>query len=150
MPRYQKSAAFNILKADNLQTTTHSKTVTDLAAATTLAAADSGKIFTLSLAGGFTVTLPTPGAAGAGWSAQFIVGVAPTTAYIIASGTASTMYGTVTTSEAALGDSGAGDDNIQFVASSAVIGDLITITSNGTNYFAYGVSTLAASIVFAT
>jgi len=38
-----------------------------------LAAADSGKIFFLSLLAGFTVTLPSVADAGAGWYADFIV-----------------------------------------------------------------------------
>ena len=44
---------------------------------------DSGKTFSLELAGGFTVTLPTVAQAGAGWNCRFMVGIVPTTAYII-------------------------------------------------------------------
>lgn len=107
--------------------------VRTLAAAATLTEADSGKIILLNLATGFTVTLPNL----AGFSCRFYVKIAPTTAYIIAAGTADTMAGScfdisggATDVEAAFSG-----DQLNFVANTSVIGDRADVFCDGTNVY---------------
>lgn len=111
----------------------------------TLTSADSGKDIYLALAGGFTVTLPTPVA---GMWFRFTAQIAPTTAYIIAAATADTMAGTVVTAATGAADTEADvtGDQWNFVASTAVIGDNITIWSDGTSWFGFGVASVAGGI----
>lgn len=106
-----------------------------LTAAVTLTEKDHGKTFILNLAGGFTVTLPANSVAG--FRARFIVGIAPTTAYIIAAATADTMAGHVLSSSGAAEDSenAATGDQLNFVAATAVIGDQADIFIDGTSVF---------------
>ena len=109
-----------------------------LTAATTLTANDSGKLITLGTAGGFTTTLPLPQA---GLEFDFVVKVAPTTAYIIASaGSANKIYGVVASAEDAAGSvaCAAASDTITFVANKAIIGDRVKLISDGTNWYATG------------
>jgi hypothetical protein len=112
-----------------------------LTAATTLTQTDSGKLFYLALAGGFTVTLPNVD----GFWAEFIVTVAPTTAYIIAAGTADTMAGTVLSASGGAEDTEAAatGDQLNFVASTAVVGDRAVVNCDGTN--AYVVAVVSAT-----
>jgi hypothetical protein len=122
-------------------TVTAENTGADIVALITTASvtpAQSGKIFTLGLAGGFTVTLPRPVA---GLNYRFIVKVAPTTAYIIATaGSANIMYGVVASAEDAAGSVGcaAASDTLTFVANKALIGDSVEIISDGTNWYVRG------------
>ena len=107
-----------------------------LAAARTLDVSESGSTFDLDLVGGFTVTLPPPQA---GLVFHFNVKTAPTTAYIVSSGSANTdiMIGHVLSSSGAAEDTEttAGGDQVNFVASTAVIGDKLTVDSDGTNWY---------------
>lgn len=98
-----------------------------------LVAADSGKTFGLALAGGFTVTLPAL-ATSPGFNAKFIVEVAPTTAYIIASAENDNIAGSCYTSDGNAGDSETAftADQMNFVATSAIIGDAADIAAVGT------------------
>lgn len=107
--------------------------VRSLAAAATLTEADSGSIILLNLATGFTVTLPNI----AGFTCRFYVKIAPTTAYIIAAGTADTMAGScfdisggATDVEAAFSG-----DQLNFVANTSVIGDRADVFCDGTNAY---------------
>lgn len=102
-------------------------TITALTAATTLTAADSGKTFLLNLATGFTVTLPANTTVG--FRARFIVGIAPTTAYIISAATADTIGGSVLSSSGGAEDTEAAftADSVTFVANTAVAGDIIEV-----------------------
>lgn len=100
---------------------------TSLITATTLVAADSGKTFILNLATGFTVTLPANTTVG--FRARFIVGTAPTTAYIIAAATADTIGGSVLSSSGAAEDTEGAftADNVSFVANTALAGDICEV-----------------------
>jgi len=117
----------------------HRVGVEALTAAVTLKTSDSGKVFTLGSAGGFTVTLPAAASA-TGWTARFYVKVAPTTAYIIAGGTADLMVGTVHSSTGGNADSEttAGADQVNFVADTSLIGDRVDIVCDGTHYYVQG------------
>lgn len=98
-----------------------------IAAARTLVMADSGKTFVLALAGGFTVTLPAN--TEVGFKCRFVVGVAPTTAYIIAAATADTMAGSVLSPSGAAEDTEAAftGDQANFIANTAVVGDELSV-----------------------
>lgn len=113
-----------------------------------ITAAETESVFLLNAAGGFTSTLPAPAA---GLHFTFIVKTAPTTAYLIkTTSSANIIKGQMVSSQATAGDTGTTDDNINFVASSAVAGDKIEVYSDGTSWFAYGNATLTASITFTT
>lgn len=113
---------------------------------------DNGKTFGLNLAGGFTVTLPAIATVNAGWKVRFRVETNPTTAYIITENGASDtniVLGSINTST---GQTSAADFEVSgatfvtFVASTALVGDWVTIENNGTNWFAYGQTTVPAGI----
>ncbi|MFA5990442.1 MAG: hypothetical protein WC803_12675 [Sphingomonas sp.] len=108
---------------------TESKTLTD---------SDSGRTFFLNVAGGLTVTLPSPRA---GVRFEFIVKTAPTTAYIITSATNIIVGGIYTSDINAEADSDfetSGVDVITFTANRAKVGDRVEIESDGTNWFVRG------------
>ena len=122
-----------------------------LAAAKTLTKEDNGKTFGLNLAGGFTATLPAHSTISPGYKVRFRVETAPTTAYIVAAATADvdTIVGGVNTCTAqttAADFETAGADQVNFVASQAVVGDWIEIESNGTNWFVEGNCSVPAGI----
>jgi hypothetical protein len=132
--------------------TTHSSQrlkVESLITTKTLTTADSGKIFMLNLAGGFTVTLPSATATNvAGCHFTFIVGTDPTTAYIIAGGTADKMAGKVVCSAGGNEDeeNAITGDQMNFVANTALIGDKVEIFCDGTGFYGYGITGAAGGI----
>ena len=141
------------LKRDiNWGSTTHSSSrnkVESLITTKTVSVEDSGKVFMLNLAGGFTVTLPSAtatGVAGCHWT--FIVGTNPTTAYIIAGGTDDKMAGKVVCSAGGNEDeeNAITGDQMNFVANTALIGDKIEIHCDGSGYYAYGITGAAGGI----
>jgi hypothetical protein len=116
-----------------------------LAAAKTLTATDSGTTFFLTLAGGFTVTLPAPKD---GLSYRFIVAVAPTTAYIIASASAANVINgqICTAADGTAVTTAAASDVINFVASQAILGDYVEMISDGTSWLINGMCAVAAGM----
>lgn len=126
---------------------TGTATVSTLAAASTLTAAQSGTTFFLSSATEFATTLPAPAA---GLVYTFIVGAAPSGAsYTIVTGSsANIIKGQAVNAAGAAGDTGTADDTISFVDGQAVAGDTVTVISDGTSWFAYGVCAVAAGITF--
>jgi len=121
----------------------------------TLDKQDNGKTFFLNLAGGFTVTLPVISTVDAGWKVKIIIGITPTTAYIVTENTGSDtdkLVGNVTTSTAhtAAGKFNAtGFTLVTFVVSSgAVKGDYIEIVCDGSFYYVSGNTTVPAAITF--
>lgn len=117
-----------------------------LTAARVLTAADDGKTFFLDLVGGFDITLPANQTAG--FSAKFIVRTAPTTAYTITAATVDTIVGTVVTAATGAADTEAtlGGDVINFVASTAVLGDRVEINCDGQYWYCVGVCSVAGGI----
>jgi len=121
---------------------------------TTLTADDSGTTFFLATGSGFTVTLPTPAAAGAGWRAEFIVTEVPDTApgYVISSSAgAQVLFGTVMDSAAGAVDTttGTGKDVITFVNAEAGVGDRVSLLCDGTNFHIQGAVSAAAALTLA-
>lgn len=121
-----------------------------LSAAKTLTDSDSGKTFFLNLAGGFTVTLPSPRA---GVNFEFIIKTAPTTAYIVASATA-IIRGQVYTVDANTANDPdfetSGVSNINFIANLAKVGDSVEIVSDGTNWYVQGFCSIWNAITLAS
>ena len=120
-------------------------TITAATAAPT--AAQSGTTFFLSKADGIAVTLPAPAA---GLRYTFIVKTAPTsgTTSIVTTSSANIIKGQQYVAADAAGDTGTADDTITFVANQAVAGDRVELISDGTSWFAYAFSAVAAGITF--
>lgn len=114
-----------------------------------IAAAESGKTFYLSLAGGFTSTLPAPAL---GMRFRFVVKTAPTTSYVITTdGGANIMYGMIEERVGGAGVAGAARDTFNFVANQAIISDWVEFYSDGTNWYYHGMTDVSAgSTVAAT
>lgn len=101
---------------------------------------DSGTVFFLNLAGGFTATLPAT-ASSAGVRYTFIVKTAPTTAYIIASAGGSSGddiigYLVASTGGDESSNGNAAGDQINFVANVALPGDMVMLFCDGAKWYA--------------
>lgn len=109
-----------------------------LAAADTLVAADSGKVFYLNAAAGATVTLPA--VTTTGWRAKFVVAAAfATTPWVIASAEGDNISGIIMDMGVTVaGVPAAAEDFINFVESAETIGDWIEIYSDGTSWHVTG------------
>lgn len=105
-----------------------------------VAANESGKTFFLSLAGGFTSTLP---AVALGLTYRFIVAVAPTTNYVITAGSA-IMYGMMEERAGTAGVAGAGVTNVNLIANQSIKGDWVEFYSDGTSWFYHGMVDVSA------
>jgi hypothetical protein len=118
-----------------------------LTAASTLTNADNGTIFFLNSATEFATTLPAPFL---GAEFTFIVKAAPSGAnYTIVTGSsANIIQGNQNSVAGDAGDSGTADDTISFVSGSSVAGDKVELYSDGTSWFAYAISRVAAGITF--
>lgn len=114
-----------------------------------IAASESGRTFYLNAAAGFVSTLPAPVA---GMRFTFIVGTAPTGgAYtVVTNGSANIIRGNANSVAGDAGDSGATDDTINFVANQSAAGDKVELHSDGTNWFAYAITRVAAGVTFTT
>jgi len=116
--------------------------VQTLAAAATLTAADSGTTYILKAAEGKTITLP---ALKSGINFKFIVGSAfATTDWIIDSAEGGNIEGLLIVDGDAVVASG--EDQINFVASDETVGDHVSLSCDGTNWFVSGAGNLAGSI----
>jgi len=111
----------------------------ELTAASTLTAADSGKVYLLNSATEFATTLPLPAI---GLNFEFIVKAAPASASytVLTSASANIIHGVVTTGEDAAGSvaTAAAADTITFVDAKAIIGDRVKVESDGTNWYITG------------
>lgn len=112
----------------------------DLTAASTLTAADSGKILFLNAATEFATTLPSPAA---GLYFKFIVKAAPSGASytVVTAGSANILIGGINELEVDTGDDGPYDNNgdtITFVDGVAVVGDWVELVSDGTSWYLTG------------
>jgi hypothetical protein len=120
------------------------RTVTTTA---TITAADHNGVVYLNSATGFVTTLPAPIA---GFQCEVINKLANTSGNhtVVTATSANVIKGMQNSVAGDAGDSGTADDTISFVANSSVAGDRVTLRSDGTSWFAYAQSTLAASITF--
>ena len=115
------------------------RVVEDLTAAKTLDVFDSGKIFTLNLAGGFAVTLPSPTADDiTGVTYTFIVKTAPSGGdYTLTVGNVDLIVGTVYSSTGGDADSDGAADTVTFADGAAIAGDRVELIFDGVKCFAY-------------
>jgi hypothetical protein len=119
------------------------ETVETIAAARTLTASDSGKIFVLSAAGGAGITLPAPTA---GLNFQFYVGALfATSNWVLTAPTAIFQGGAIVNS---VNVPCAAKATVNFVSTADTVGDYVTLIADGTNYYVRGVGTAAGAITF--
>lgn len=109
-------------------------TVTELTAATTLTAADSGKTYLLNLTAGFAVTLPAPAS---GLKFKFILSAAITgDMTVVTNGGDNVIQGTIIVNGASV--IGSNEDTITFANAAETVGDYIELESDGTNWWIVG------------
>lgn len=115
-----------------------------ITAAKELTVKDSGKLFGLNLAAGFTVTLPAVADAEAGWFCEFVVGTVTTSNnYIITEKTSAdtdVIISHMSILEIDTNDDGlhsAGHTTITFESTPA-LGDKVRIFCDGSKYYASG------------
>jgi hypothetical protein len=152
IPAGSGTTEVQVIDASSTQTLTN-KTVSGLVGAeavevvtttNVITAAESGTTFFLNLAGGFTSTLPAPAA---GLYYKFVVTTAPTTAYIITTnGGANVIEGSADVLSTRV--AAANEDTINFVASTALVGDWVDVVSDGTSWFVRGDSGATGGITF--
>jgi hypothetical protein len=119
----------------------------EIAAARTLTAADSGKVFGVNQASAYEITLPLAASAGAGWNAKFVLSAVAANAVTIANNTAEdTIVGMTVGADGSAGSSAeTAVDEIVFI-SGAVLGDTVELFCNGVNFFAKAVANDVAHI----
>ena len=113
-----------------------------LTSGTTLVGADSGKVIFLNATGGGTVTLP---ALKLGANFKFIIGsTEPTTDWVIDSAEGDNIDGILVVNGSPV--VAAEEDQINFIASTALAGDYIELECDGSNWFVNGVGGASGSI----
>jgi hypothetical protein len=110
-------------------------------------AAESGTTYFLNSGTEFVSTLPAPAL---GLRFTFIVKAAPSGASytIVTNASGNVIIGLQQSVAGDAGDSGTADDTITFVDGQAVAGDRVDVISDGTSWFAYANSKVAAGITF--
>jgi hypothetical protein len=118
-----------------------------LTATYTVPQSENGTTYYLNSATEFVTTLPTPFL---GAEYEFIVKAAPSGASytVVTSSSANIIKGLQNSVAGDAGDSGTADDTISFVDGQAVAGDRVVLKSDGTSWFAYATSKVAAGITF--
>jgi hypothetical protein len=107
-----------------------------LSSGKTVDTVESGKVYTLGSAGGFTVVLPVPAD---GLKFKFIVRTPPTTSYIIQTdSSANLFYGTINEITDTTGVSVQAQNTINFVASVSIRGDWVELESDGSYWYVNG------------
>lgn len=126
---------------------TGKEVVNTLITTKTVSADESGTTFFLDLAAGFVTTLPAPAA---GLTYEFIVKTAPSggSYTIVTNSSANIIKGQQYLAANAAGDTGTADDTITFVNGQAVAGDRVVLKSDGTSWFAYAFTSVAAGLTF--
>lgn len=120
------------------------RTVTGTA---TITAADHGATIFLDNATGFATTLPAPIA---GFQCEVINKTANTSGNhtVVSNASANIIKGNQNSVAGDAGDSGTADDTVSFVANQSVAGDRLELRSDGTSWFAYATSRVAAGMTF--
>lgn len=111
--------------------------------ATTLTAAQSGSIISLTAAAGYAVTLPAV-ASSAGLNYLFVVGVVHATTDWVITSVAADIYGVV--DELSTVQAVAGATTINLELATATIGDWYYLYSDGVNWYVNGHAAQAASV----
>ena len=114
---------------------------TELSAAKTITAAENGTTFMLTGIVGYALTLPAPTV---GLKYKFIVqDLFATTDWVITA-TGAIMFGTVMEASTVQAIAGATTINLELAADT--IGDMISVESDGTNWYVSGAMAQAASV----
>ena len=118
-----------------------------IAAAYTISHEENGSVFFLNSTTAFVTTLPAP-FEGAHYT--FIVLQVPASAAhtVVTASSANIIKGLQNSVAGDAGDSGTADDTISFVTAQTVAGDKCEVWSDGTSWFAYAISKVAAGITF--
>lgn len=113
----------------------------------TITAADHNCQILLNNATGFVTTLPAPIA---GFRCEIINILANTTGNhtVVTASSANVIKGLQNSVAGDAGDFGTADDTISFVANQSLPGDFVELRSDGTSWFAYARSKVAAGITF--
>lgn len=114
-----------------------------------IAATENGRTYYLNNATGFVSTLPAPAI---GLHFTFINMTANTSGNhtVVTTSSANIIKGNQNSVAGDAGDSGTGDDTINFVANNSLAGDKVEVFSDGTSWFAYAISRVAAGVTFTT
>lgn len=120
------------------------RTVTTTA---TITAADHNCTIYLNSATGFVTTLPAPIA---GFFCEVISKLANTSGNhtIVTASSSNIIIGNQNSVAGDAGDTSTADDTISFVANSSLAGDKVELRSDGTSWFAYAISRVAAGMTF--
>lgn len=112
-----------------------------------ITASESGKTFFLNSATEFVSTLPAPAL---GLRFTFIVAAAPSGASytVVTTSSANIIKGNQNSVAGDAGDFGTADDTVTFVDGQSVAGDKVEFFCDGTSWFAYAISKVAAGITF--
>lgn len=121
----------------------------NVTATNVITAAESGTTFFLNSSTEFVSTLPAPAI---GLRYTFIVVAAPVGASytVVTNASANIIKGKQFSAAGDAGDTGSSDDTITFVDGQSVAGDRVDVISDGTSWFAYAFSSVAAGITFTT
>lgn len=121
----------------------------EITGTTAVTAAQSGMTFYINNATGFVTTLPAPAL---GLRYTFINKTANTSGNhtIVTNASANIIKGNQNSVAGDAGDTGTGDDTINFVANNSLAGDKVELRSDGTSWFAYAISRVAAGMTFTT
>lgn len=108
---------------------------------------ENGTVYYLNSTTEFVTTLPSPFL---GAEYTFIVKSAPSGASytVVTASSANIIKGLQNSVAGDAGDNGTADDTITFVDGQAVAGDMVRVVSDGTSWFAYAISKVAAGITF--
>ena len=119
------------------------------ATAGNITAADNMGVVYINNATGFITTLPAPIA---GFRCEVISKLANTSGNhtIVTASSANIIVGLQNSVAGDAGDFSVTDDTISFVANSSLAGDRVELRSDGTSWFAYATSKVAAGITFTT
>lgn len=155
IPAGSGTTEVEIVDASATQTLTN-KTLTNptITAGTTtvtttnsITAAMSGQTIFLNSATGFVTTLPAP-TAGATYTIINILANTSGNHTVVTASSANIIKGNQNSVAGDAGDNGTADDTISFVANNSLAGDKVELFSDGTSWFAYAISRVAAGVTF--
>ncbi len=128
-------------------TLAYTKLSEDTTGTNTITAAESGATFFLNSGTEFVSTLPAPAA---GLHFDFIVVAAPSGANytVVTNGSDNIIKGQASSAAGDAGDTGTADDTISFVSGQSLAGDRVHVVSDGTSWFAYAWTAVAAGVTF--
>jgi hypothetical protein len=114
-----------------------------------IGAAESGKTFFLHSATDFVSTLPAPAL---GLRYKFVVKTAATTTAhtIVTTGGSDLIFGAVATADGLASILASAEDTISLTktATGGIVGDMVEVISDGTNWYVSGLVSVAAGITF--